>query len=235
MELIKKFRTLFVIGGILLFISIFLDWYHYIITSEEFGFISSWSFNFITEWQEVDSSHIVPGELISPKNISIPLAINILLILIIILAIYGVMYKDIEEIEKLNNIQAYSYVFFFLLLLNAFYIFIVPLVYLIPQELYFPILFVKDGALTYSYHIGLGFIMQCISFLMIFPYTVFFHKTLTTFENRNREPSKILHEFIEDVQEPIDFDGYIAKEELKLRNFPIQEELTINKKRRAER
>ncbi|GAH14221.1 unnamed protein product, partial [marine sediment metagenome] len=95
------------------------------------------------------------------------------------------------------------------------HIVIFPIIYLIPQELYFPSLvdINNDLAMKLSYSISYGYILQIIGFLLVFPYSLHYYLTVSQFEKQENTPENRISSYIENVQESIDFDKYIAEEE----------------------
>jgi len=100
--------------------------------------------------------------------------------------------------------------------LIGYYVIVCPVMYLVPNELYFPLLSIRDYDLEVIrvYSIGSGYILQLISFPLIFPYSAFYYKTISSFIQQERAPEKMLQKTIQDSQEFLDLDKYIAKEEL---------------------
>jgi len=216
-RIIGGFKLSFLIGLILLFLSPFMEWYSYQIFTLEYELVVSWKFNIFLEW----STSLFPStpfnEVLRPENLAIPLVINILLFVSIILSGYVVLFKNVEKIESLQKFSLYSYILGSVLVLNLFYIVIFPVMYLLPQGLYFPFLQIVDYDSTFIYILtcSQGYILQSIAFPLIFPYIIFYFKTISTFQQKEKTPETIITKIIEKAQEPIDIDKLIAQEELK--------------------
>jgi hypothetical protein len=210
------FRIVYIIGLIMLFFSLFLEWYSF--KTVDFGnsLLVSWSYYLFTSWQTPISSASALNMLIKPENILIPLIINIILIIVLFAAGYVVLFKNIDRATLVTSYNKYAYINIFLILLIGYYIIVCPVLYLFPQELYFPLLFIRDYDLEYIYiySIGPGYIMQLISFPLIFPYSVFYYKTTSSFTQQEKSPEKLLQNVISNSQEVLDLDKYIAEEEL---------------------
>jgi hypothetical protein len=162
-----------------------------------------------------------------PENIPIPFAINFILIIVILVAGYVVLFKNIDHAEHLRNYNKYAYINIFLILLIGYYILICPIMYLFPNNLYFPLLCIRDYHLEYIfvYSIGPGYLLQIISFPCIFPYSVFYYKTTSSFIQQEKTPEKIIQKVIQNSQEPLDLDRYIAEEKLnKEKDMKISDE-----------
>jgi hypothetical protein len=158
-----------------------------------------------------------------PENATVPIIINIILIIVILAAGYVVLLKDVENADNIRNYNKFAYILIFVILLTGFYTIVCPIMYLAPNELYFPMLTVRDYDLEYLYiySIGIGYILQLISFPLIFPYSVFYYKTVSSFIQEERSSEKILQNAIQTSQEPIDLDRFIAEEELEDKQIPI--------------
>ncbi len=198
---------------ILLIISMFLDWYYIQVYDSGGRLIVFWSYNPFTEWTTVSSGGDYK-KLSHPKDLLIPLVINIMFIPVVIASGYCVLFKDIEKKIELEKLQRYAYINLFLILLNGYYIFAFPIFYLFPNHLYFPFLTIKDTDLNvvYQYTVGPGYILQVISFVMIFPYAIFYYQTIEKFKSKQHSIKKVIDTYIQTVQEPIDLDKFITQE-----------------------
>ena len=229
-RIIGGFKLSFLIGLILLFLSPFMEWYSYQIFTLEYELVVSWKFNIFLEWSTSLFPNTPFNEVLRPENLAIPLVINVLLFVSIILSGYVILFKNIERVESLHKFTPYSYILGFLLLLNLFYIIIFPVMYLLPHGLYFPFLQIVDYDSRFIYFLmcSQGYILQCIAFPLIFPYSIFYFKTISTFQQKERTPETIITKIIEKAQEPIDLDKLIAQEELKQKFYkktPLEDNL----------
>ena len=218
------YKILYIIGLILLFLSMFLDWYYVQVIDSQGKVYAFWSFNPLSEWHTISSS----DQFLRPPDLLIPLIINIIFLITIPISAYSILFNDVEKKDDLEKLYPYSYVNFFLIVLNLYYIFAFPLFYLLPNDLYFPFMRIKnkDVNAIYIFYIGPGYILQLVSFFFIFPYAIFYYKTIEEFKIREHLPEKVIDEYVEHVQEFIDFDKLITQEELKIKfnDHPIQEE-----------
>jgi len=214
-----KFKVIYLIGLILLFTSLFLEWYSFQAYTSDNKLIGFWSYNLFTEWSTMISGDQHFNNKIKPNNLSIPIEISILFIFSIIASGYSVLFKDLEQNVELDKLYPYAYLNFLLISLNLYYIFVFPIFYLLPNKLYFPFLLVKDPEMdvNYYYSIGPGYVLQIIGFIMIFPYILFYYQTINNFKSEKQSPKNVIQRYIQQVQEPLDLDSLIAKEELKLK------------------
>ncbi|MFW9943245.1 MAG: hypothetical protein ACFFFT_19575 [Candidatus Thorarchaeota archaeon] len=209
-------KLMLIVGVILLFVSLFLEWYSFQVVDLNNELIASWSYNLFFEWTTEFPSGITVNEEYRPLNLRVPIYINILFIITLVLSVGVIISRDSHESKKLTNTRYYSYIFGFLLAFTIFYVVLFPSFYLYPNKLYFPVVVNVDRELGISknYSIGTGYILQLIGFILIFPYSLFYILS-TSAQERNRHLTEIqIEKIIEEVQEPVDIDECIAEEEL---------------------
>jgi len=218
-SIIKKFRVLFIIGLMLLFTSLFLEWYILQAFNAKKILIAYWSFNPLTEWSTRFSETAAFNNLIKPNDLHIPIIIIVLFILLLVCSLYSVIFKNFEEKIEIEKLTFYAYILIFLLTLNLYFIFLFPILYLIPNELYFPFLLIKDRELnvTFYYAIGPGYLLQIVGFILFFPYSLFYYKTVFKFKSEKGSSESIIANLMQRIRHPIDLDELIAKEKLKLK------------------
>lgn len=210
----RYFKIVFIAGTIIIFISLFVDWYTFQMFHN--GILTvSWNYNIFFEWSTRFPSGISINESYKPENLGVPPILNFLFIGAIIFSIYTTLFKDLEQSEDLSSLKKYSIGFVCLIALSLFYIVIFPVLYLISNEFYFPSLVDNDLdlAMKFSYFISYGYILQLIGFLLVFPYSMHYYITITQFERQENTPEKRIASYIDKMQEQIDFDRYIAEEE----------------------
>ncbi len=90
--------------------------------------------------------------------------------------------------------------------------------YFFPNELFFPSQQIVDYdlQLIHEFSIGPGYIMQLVSYPIIFGYALFYIITINRFTNEQNSYERTLVKTIEKTQESLDIDKLIAKEEVKL-------------------
>ena len=213
-----RFKYLYIVGWLLLFTSLFLEWYIFQVYSSGNKLLVSWNYNLFTEWTTVISSSNSYYSKMRPSNLALPFPITAIFIGLLFISLYSVLFKDIET-QELNRLSNYAYLNLCLLVLNVYYIFAFPMFYLMPHKLYFPYLLVKDpkSGLNYFYSIGPGYILQIIGFILIFPYLLFYYQTVSRFESKANSPVNLMKKYIAQVQEPLDLDQLIAKEQVKVK------------------
>ena len=208
-------KIAFLVGAILLFISLFLEWYNFQIFDETNTLIVSWNYNIFFEWDTPFSSGNPINETYRPLKLEVPLAITIIFIVILLCALFVVLFKDIGPTPSATSLRRYSFIPLSLVIITIFYIVLFPIVYLLPKELYFPVLTNKDIDLgyTFTYSISFGYILQLCGFILIFSYSLYYYISITELEKSQSKPHIQIEKVIDHVQEHLDFDHYIAEEE----------------------
>ena len=210
--IIQWFKGLFLIGLILIFLSFFLEWYSF---KTYFGneITVSWGYNLFYGWRSPLFS--VFNETERPIDFSIPFFINFILIGIIIISGYVVFFMSIEKASSLEKYKIYAYINGTLLLLVSCYILLFPIMYLLQNGLYFPLFYMinPDSGLTTIYSVGLGYILQLFSFPLLFPYSLFYIRTIMVYDQEEDTVEKRVSKIVDRYQEPLELDRFIAEEE----------------------
>jgi hypothetical protein len=209
-------KVIFIIGIILLFVSLFMDWYYFQASDSEGNVVIIWSYHLFSDWQTTLPSHTFINELYRPKNASVPLIIPIIMIISLIIGVYGVITQDLEKKDHLSVLRKYAYTNVIVLFFAVFFILIFPSYYLISNELYYPFMSFNDVDLgvQFVYCMGTGYFMQIIAFILIFPYVLFYYQTIRTFEKTKQSPQGYIAQILDHVKEKIDLDRFIAEEKL---------------------
>ncbi|MFX1389402.1 MAG: hypothetical protein ACFE9Z_04980 [Promethearchaeota archaeon] len=216
-KLISLFRILNLIGCIFLVFSLFLEWYSIRVYTLDSELIASWTYYLFSGWTTYFSEGSTFNEQMRPEALMIPLVVSVLLIIGVILAGYVILFKNIENAAQIRSYYKFAYLLAFLVILVFFFAFISPIMYLVPEDLYFPLYTIIDHNLGYmfSYASGIGYVLQLLSFPFLFPYCLFYFSTIFTFIQQERTPERQVKEIISKAQEEIDLDKMIAEEELK--------------------
>jgi len=214
----QTFKALFLIGIVLLFISLFLEWYSCKVFDINNDLISSWDYNLFSGWNTPLSDAFTLNRVFKPDNLNLSPIIHIVLICICVLCVYIALVKDVDQsVSPPQKLKNYSFINFFLLLLVGFYVLVFPVAYLLSNNLYFPYLKYEDvqANITYVYSLSVGYYFQLFALILIFPYILFYYQTITTFEREEHTMEKAIVKYIEKNQEPLDLDKFIAEEELR--------------------
>ena len=211
----------FLAGTILLFTSLFLEWYTFQVFDETSTLIASWTYTIFFEWDTPFLSGNPTNEGYRPLDLGVPLAITIMFIIVLIAAVFVVLLKDIGSTSSVTELRRYSYILICLVILTIFYVVVFPIMYLLPNQLYFPGLTNIDSELNYSfsYSISFGYILQLCGFVLIFSYALYYNITVAELEKRDNTPYVQIEKIITRVQEPLNLDKYIAEEVEELRRM----------------
>ena len=227
MGLKTNLKLAYLTGLILAFISIILDWYNYQVFNTDGILLANWTYNIFSEWSTNGTMY---NEQLKPDNLFVPIMINIIVIVVILISVFGMVFKGIESEGELSKLYPFAFINILLIVLIGFYIFIFPIAYLLSNDLYFPFLMLREYELgvTYFYCVGPGYLLQLFAFGLIFPHAVFYYQTIVKFELERHSPVKVIEKYIEHVQEPIDLDRFIAEEELKQKFEKITSNEEVN-------
>ena len=210
------FKKCFVIGLILFFISLFLEWYSFQLYDLSHKVIVSGHFSMVFGWSITTTQPNTLANLNRQYDIPELFFIALISIVLILVTMYEVLFKDIDTHNKNDGILLSSWTTICVWALLILYFFIVPFLFFIPKDLYFPFAYYEDGQ-THSSHfcgVGPGYIAQIIAFILTTPYAAFHYQTIRRFEKEEKTLEKvILH-----TQEPLDLDKLLAEEEVTLKS-----------------
>ena len=219
---IKNFKSgykiVFIIGLVLGFASVFLDWYYFQGVNNSGETVIYWVYNALFDWSTIFSQGAVINEFYEPKNASLPVAIIIAYLVAIFLSAYSVLFLDAERKDNLVRLKQFGFVNLSLVTLIGFFVLIYPLFFLLPNGLYYPFVVYYDYELeiTFYYSIGPGYFFQLMSFVFTFPYAMFNHSIINSFEKERFSMENATNRYIESVRENLDLDKLITTEEFKL-------------------
>ncbi len=212
------FKIIFLIGIIFLFVSLFLEWYQIDIFDLNNVLISSWNYTIFFEWKTEFLSGIFFNDIYRPVNLEVPMILNIIFIIVLMVSVYILLFKEINLSENILLQKRLSFIFLFLLTLTVYYIVVFPIMYLFPHNLYFPFItnFDLELQITQFHMIGSGYILQLVGFVMIFPYALHYSLVANELAKKDQIPEIRINQYIKHTQTPLDIDKYIAEE---LENF----------------
>ena len=223
------YKIIFVVGLVLGFASVFLDWYYFQGVNDSGEVVVDWVYSVLFDWSTSLSPSGLINDFYEPENASIPVAIVIAFLVVILLSAYLVLFLDAERKDNLPRLKKFGFVNLSLVTLIGFFVLIYPLFFLLPNGLYYPLLAYRDYELevTFYHSIGPGYFLQLISFVCTFPYAMFNHLVITTFEKEQSSVENKIKQYIGSVREDLDLDKLIAREEFKLEstNDSLKEDL----------
>jgi hypothetical protein len=212
------YKIIFIIGLLFGFASLFLDWYYFQGVYDSGEVVMYWVYSALFDWSTPFSQSAAFNKFYEPKNASLPVAIIIAFLVVIFLSAYSVLFLDAERKNNLSKLKKIGFVNLSLVILIGFFILIYPLFFLLPNGLYYPFLVCYDYELeiTLSYSLGPGYFFQLISFVCTFPYAMFNHSIVSTFEKEQSSVENTINQYINSTREDLDLDKLIAREEFKL-------------------
>ena len=212
------YKIIFVVGLVLGFASLFLDWYYLQGISESGDTVVYWIYNALFDWSTPFSKGALFNEIYQPENATMPIAIVIVFIIILFLSAYSVLFHDVERGDNLLKVKRFNFVSLALVTLIGFFVLIFPLFFLLPNDLFYPFLLYYDYELevTFYFSIGPGYFLQLISFACTFPYAMFNHSIINTFEKEQFSVENKINQYISSNREDLDLDKLIAREEFNL-------------------
>ncbi len=211
-------KIIFVIGLVTGFASVFLDWYYLQGISVSGETVVYWIYNVLFDWSTPFSEGALFNEFYKPENATMPIAIVIIYIITLFFSAYSVLFHDVERGDNLMKVRRFNFVNLSLVTLIGFFVLIFPLFFLLPNGLYYPFLLYYDYELevTFYFSIGPGYFFQLISFGFTFPYALFNHSIISTFEREQSSVENTINRYIVSVREELDLDKLIAREEYEL-------------------
>ena len=212
------YKIVFIIGLLFGFVSVFLDWYYFQGVNDSGEVVTHWIYNALFDWGTSFSQGAVINDFYEPKNASLPVAIVIVFLVVLLLSAYSALFLDSERKDNLVRLKQFGFVNLSLVTLIGFFVLIYPLFFLLPNELYYPFLAYYDSQLeiTFYYSLGPGYFFQLISFVCTFPYAMFNHSVISSFEKERSSAENAISRYIESVREDLDLDKLITQEEFKL-------------------
>lgn len=225
------FKILFIIGLGVIIISLFLDWYIYSYSID--SYFISWSFNLFDGWRCLTEQTSVIPALLDMNLMYLMIYLFLFVILTAVFVYFCFNSTLFEKKSYFEKIKSLSYIFLLFLLYNAF-ILISFFNSLIEAYLYFPFLelvVIPENSKT-IYSLGTGFYFNIISFVLIFPYSVFVFTIPYKFKREAPEIS--IDETVKENSEQIDLDKIIQEVRIKSDkafNYNIQEIKEVEEQR----
>jgi len=218
------YKVIFLFGLILGFASVFLDWYYLQGVLDSGETIMSWVYNALFGWSTPFTKGNIFNESYTPQNATMPVVIVLVLIIAIFLSAYSTLFHDVEKGNNLLKVKRFSFITLLLIVLIGFFVVIFPLFFLLPNDLYYPIMVYYDSelGLTLYYSIGPGYWLQVISFGCTFPYAMFNLSVINSFEKEQSAPAEVIRSYIEKMKEGFDLDKFIAQEELEIESIQLK-------------
>ena len=219
------YKIIFLFGLIISFASVFLDWYYLQGVLDSGATIMSWVYNALFGWSTPFTEGNMFNESYKPQNATMPVVIVFVLIVVVFLSTYSTLFHDVEKGDNILKVKRFSFITLLLIVLIGFFVLIFPLFFLLPNDLYYPIMVYYDSelGLTLHYSIGPGYWLQVISFGCTFPYALFNLSVINAFEKEQSAPAEVIKSYIENMKEGFNLDKLIAQEELEVESRQLKQ------------
>lgn len=205
-----------------------MDWYYY--QAREAGLlIAEWSLSCLSGWKTNFIEGIGTNEALKPSNAPGSPIISIIFIGVIIACAGGIIIKNIETTTSIEKITPSIYLNVFLLMINAYFIAILPGMFFLTDEVYFPFLISEDSATSIAqfYCIGPAYLLQLVSFVAIFPNVMHSVLAMNRFRSEKSDPDAIMEKHLEESREEIALDKFIAELDAESRERGTKDEATV--------
>ncbi len=218
------YKIIFLVGLIFSLASVFLDWYYFQGVLDSGATVTSWTYNALLGWSTPFAGGNLFNDHFQPQNATMPVVIAIIFVIVIFLSGYSALFHDVEKGDNLVKVKRFGFITLSLVTLIGFFVSVFPLFFLLPNDLYYPFMVYYDYELelTLYYSLGPGYWLQVISFGCTFPYALFNHSVVNTFEKEQSTPEKMVNAYITNAKEPFDLDRLIAQEELELESSRVK-------------
>jgi len=219
------YKVIFLIGLVLCFTSVFLDWYYLEGVLDSGATIMSWIYNSLFGWSTPFTEGNVFNESYEPQNATMPIVVVIVFIIAVFLSSYSTLFHDVEQGDNILKVKRFSFITLLLIVLIGFFVLVFPLFFLLPYELYYPFMVYYDSelSLTLYYSMGPGYWLQAVSFGCTFPYALFNLSVINTYEKEQNSPGEVINSYIRNSKEKFDLDKLIAQEEYEIESSYLKQ------------
>jgi len=219
------YKVIFLIGLVLCFASVFLDWYYLEGVLDNGATIMSWIYNSLFGWSTPFTEGNVFNESYEPQNATMPIVVVIVFTIAVFLSFYSTLFHDVEQGDNILKVKQFSFITLSLIILIGFFVLVFPLFFLLPNELYYPFLVYYDSELnlTLYYSMGPGYWLQVVSFGCMFPYALFNLSVINTYEKEQFTPGDVINSYIRNANEKFDLDKLIAQEEYEVESTYLKQ------------
>lgn len=216
------FKFICVIGIGFSAVSLFFEWYTFQVFSWEGDLLALWEFDLFSGWQTPFSPDDWFNTAYEPGFLPIPIIIQIIYLILMVISLFTLLLFNLDDSNKLKKRRKFSYLYLSSILISVYYICVVPIYFFILSQLYFPYLtFTDPEFIVINYGAGIGYWLQCVAFICIFPYMFYFAMITMQFEQAPEPFEKKLNAILKKVLIPIDFHQLIAEERVELENCKL--------------
>jgi len=209
-DLLKLF---FIIGLLITFVSLFLEWFFVEVRNESGQKLLESTHSILNGWFTIKFLESSLLDQFIPQNNMISTMMSFIQVFLIISSIIIALFRNPETATNLETTKSNSYFFLTTTFMIIFMIITFPFTILFPNEIFFPGMILENADLSITIYqgIGLGYIFQCLGFILTFPYSFFCYKVATIFEQHSQIPNKNIQ--LQRVKESVNLDQLIAEED----------------------
>lgn len=206
-------KLIFIIGLLTTFVSLFLEWFFVEVRNESGQLLLESAHTILNGWITIECLESSFLDQYIPQTNIMPPMMCLLQVFLIVGSIVIALFRNPETTTKLETTKSNSYFYLSTTFMIILMITVFPFIILFPDELYFPGMITEniDFSVAIYQEIGLGYLLQCLGFILTFPYSFFCYKIATNFEQQSKIPNR--HFQLQQVRESINLDQLIAEED----------------------
>jgi len=209
-DLLKLF---FIIGLLFTFVSLFLEWFFVEVRNEAGQKLLESAHTILNGWFTIEYLESSLLDQYIPQNNMMSPMMSFIQVFLIVGSIVIALFRNPETASNLETTKSNSYFFLSTTFMTILMITTFPFTILFPNEFFFPGMVLENADLSIIIYqgIGIGYIFQCLGFILTFPYSIFCYRVATTFEQHSKIPNKNVQ--LQRVKESVNLDQLIAEED----------------------
>ena len=206
-------KLLFIIGLLITFVSLFLEWFFVEVRNEAGQKLLESAYAILNGWFTIEYLESSLLDQYIPQNNMMSPMMSFIQLFLIVGSIIIALFRNPETASNLETTKSNSYFFLATTFMTVLMITAFPFTILFPNEFFFPGMVLENTGLSITIYqgIGLGYIFQCLGFILMFPYSLFCYRVATTFEQHSKIPNKNVQ--LQRVKESVNLDQLIAEED----------------------
>ena len=207
-------RPFFIIGLLITFISLFLEWFSIDVFNETGQKLLESNYLITNGWFNIIYLESSLLDQYVPQNDTLIPMMSFIQIVLLLGSIFLALFKNPETSKILEQTKSNTYFYLSTSFMNLLMIVLFPLTVLFPNQIFFPGMILENNELSIILYqgLGMGYILQCLGFILIFPYSYFCYKVTLIFEQKSLMPNQ--HIQMQQIEQSIDFDKLIAEEDV---------------------
>ncbi len=206
-------KLCFIVGLLFTFVSLFLEWYIVDVFNESGQKLVENTHAILNGWVTIKYLENSVLNQYIPKNTMMSPMLTLIQVFMIVGSIIIALFKNPETASNLETTKSNAYFFLTTSFMITLMITTFPFTILFPNDLFFPGMVLNNMGLSIiiNEEIGIGYILQCMGFILTFPYAFFCYKVATTFQQQSKVPNKRVQ--MQRVKKSVNLDQLIAEED----------------------